>query len=194
MSDNQHYELNRGVLHIGGSLALIILNNYFNPTTIASYLLLLVLIIETSRLKSSTVNNLILNHRYSFLKKIFRHHEVDNFSAAAAFACGFFIISWLPLIIVQTTLAINGLADPAARFFGKRFGTKKIGQTNKSWVGSFAFLLCALVVTLLNFNFWPAVAVAVVGAIGEAVPDKGWLWVDNFRIPAFVGSVLWLLS
>jgi len=192
MTRIKNYEIRRAIFHIGSSLILIWVLDYVKPFLFAPWLFAFVLFVELLRLKYPKLNKLIM-HQRSFFSRIIRREEVDNLSAVLAMVFAFLLISWMPLNIIKVALLVNGLADPAARFFGIHWGKKKILKTQNSWVGSSAFFLVALIIGLVYFNWWIALIIAVIGSIAEFLPDTPPLWVDNFRIPFFVGLFLWLL-
>jgi dolichol kinase len=194
MPINKKYELKRLFFHIFTSLILVWLVDYVNHTYLAIFLFIVLVLVDILRIKYKNFNNLLVNDKRSFVSKIIRREEKNNFTATTAFALGFLFISWMPVDFIKIILLINGLADPSARVFGIKWGRTKIFNTKNSWVGSFAFFLVAFFISVYYILPLPALAVALSGAIAEALPDKKPFWVDNLRIPLIVGVVLWVIK
>jgi dolichol kinase len=194
MSNTTNYEISRAVFHIGASLILVWILDYVKPVIATSVIFAIVLLIELIRLKHAKINHLIVNHRKSFLKKIIRYEEIFDFSPLLVVSLAFLLISWLPLNLLKTAIWVNAFADPTARIFGVKWGRKKILNTKNSWVGSSAFFIVAFLVSAYYVNILPALAAAATGTIAEFIPDKKPFWVDNLRIPVFVGLVLYFVA
>lgn len=194
MPNKKNYEITRAIFHIGCSLILIWTLNYVKPTIFAGCAFLIILLVELIRLKNHKVNHVITSHKYLFWHKIIRDEEKNNFTPLLSASLAFLLISWLPLNLLKIAILINGIADPAARIFGIKWGKKKILNTKNSFVGSFAFFAAAFLVCIsFAIPLFPSLATAMAGTVAEFVPDKKPLWVDNLRIPVSVGLVLWLL-
>lgn len=194
MPAKKNYEFTRAIFHIGCSLILVWTLNYVKPTIFASCAFLIILLVELIRLKNHKINHTLTTNKYLFWRKIIRDEEKNNFSQMLTEALAFFLISWLPLNLLKTAILIHGFADPAARICGIKWGKKKILNTKKSFVGSFAFFTVAfLVCVAFAIPIFQSLAVAMAGTMAEFVPDKKPFWVDNLRIPVSVGLVLWLL-
>lgn len=83
------------------------------------------------------------------------------------------------------------LCDAVAAFAGKRWGKRKIFYTdNKTFFGSFAFFVTAVLTCAIFIPFWMAVAIAFIGAVLESIPMRHW---DNFVIPVGVSFCASLL-
>lgn len=194
MKDKKNYEFTRAIFHIGCSLILIWTLNYVKPTIFASCAFLIILLVELIRLKNHKVNYVITSQKYLFWHKIIRDEEKNNFTPLLSASLAFLMISWLPLNLLTIAILINGIADPAARICGIKWGKKKILNTKNSYIGSSAFFIVAFLVCIF-FSIPPlqSLTVAMAGTMAEFVPDKKSLWVDNLRIPVSVGLVLWMI-
>lgn len=101
----------------------------------------------------------------------------------------------------ELAILVLSLADPAATLLGRRFGRRKL-YGDKSWVGTSAFFVTALVVGVvfglialpwlpLSQRFLMAALVALAGTIGELGARR---IDDNFTIPMLCVGVasVWL--
>jgi len=106
-----------------------------------------------------------------------------------------YIYFYLPILILA-------ICDPLATLFGKRWplGPYRVGVEYKTWMGTTAFFLSAVIVgACLFYNFYPGLPfkdlilycliVSTVTAIAEACSGKGF---DNISIPAaaLVGMII----
>lgn len=193
MPNKKNYELKRAFFHIGCSLILIWTFDYVKPIIVAFVIFVLVVLIESIRLKVKKVNHFFTTNKYCLWCKIIRDEEKNNFSQLMTASLAVLMISWLPLSLLKIAILINAFADPAARIFGIKWGKKKILNTKNSFVGSFAFFVTAfLICTIFSISLLPSLAAAGVGTAAEFVPDKKPFWSDNLRIPIFVGLTLWV--
>ena len=104
----------------------------------------------------------------------------------------------LIIILFPTPIAIASLltaliGDGVAALVGRRWGRHRIGSTPRTWEGTLAFVIAALLVVgplgLLPFPLLLAGVLA--GALAEIVPSS---LNDNLRIPLFSALVMWLGS
>ena len=130
--------------------------------------------------------------------RLLRSHESDrnrkrlNGATYVLFAAALTVLIF-PKFIAVSSLFILIISDTIAALVGKRFGKHTL--FNKSWEGTIAFFLSALIViTLLpKLEYQPeeyliGLFAAAAGAIVEALPiDLD----DNLTIPLAVGLVLW---
>lgn len=104
---------------------------------------------------------------------------------------------YLPILILA-------ICDPIACLVGRRFPVRNfsLGQTQKSWGGSAAFFVIAMILSYsflmseVDFGyyqsaFWIAVLVAMSTTFAEAISGKGY---DNLTIPLAALSILFSLK
>lgn len=107
------------------------------------------------------------------------------------------------VVYYYAPLLILAISDPLAAFVGRKHPLKKyttMGRT-KSFGGSGAFFISALIISLLCLHFAPnldinvvqwilfSVLIALMTAVVEAFGHKGW---DNLTIPVVANAILWL--
>jgi len=181
-------ELTRKLVHIGTGLLTFLFpvmlgNHWFVLTLCASFALIL-----------------IVSLKYKLLPSI---NAIDRDSVGslaypvAVYGCYLaydyfhqnYIYFYLPILILA-------ICDPLAALVGKRWpiGKYKVGMDNKTRMGSGAFFLSALILTLLFFFFqrvekstseliFHSFFIAFVAAAVEAYSKRGY---DNLTIPASV--------
>lgn len=117
---------------------------------------------------------------------IVRPRERDNFTGATNILAS----GWLCIVLFATPAAAMGMAtiilgDTAAALVGRRWGRHKI-TGNRSWEGSSAFFLAAVVGgVLIPGVSWPlALAAAALATVVEAVSQRV---DDNLSVPLMVG-------
>ncbi len=152
----------------------------------------------------SKFNNIIGILLKKYFGKMLRPHELNqkyvlngaSWVFISAVACVFIFPKYLA--VVSFTILI--ISDISAALFGRKFGKHKL-FTNKSWEGTFAFMISAIVVVFIYgiiFNapiifFIGGITASIVGGFIEAASTK--LKVDdNLSIPISVASVLYLFG
>ena len=94
-----------------------------------------------------------------------------------------------PRPFAEAGVLVLALADPAASWFGRRYGKQRFGAG--SLLGSATFWLVATGVLWPLAGAGPAVAAATVGALAEALP---WRVDDNVSVPLATAAALTLSS
>ncbi len=94
---------------------------------------------------------------------------------------------FFPIAVVVPSILVLALADPAASYFGRRWGRRPFGTGSVEGTGVFALIAG---VVLLGFvppltAFSTALAVALI----EVIPSR---LDDNLVIPLAVATVLWI--
>jgi dolichol kinase len=129
---------------------------------------------------------------------LLRRHESDTRAKRLSGASYVLISATLCALIFPKLIAITGflvliIADATSALIGRRFGRHRF--MGKSFEGSLAFFLSALVVVLLTpkieyagGEYLLGAVAAAAGALVEALP---WPVDDNLTIPLSVGAVLW---
>jgi dolichol kinase len=108
------------------------------------------------------------------------------------------LIAFFPKIIAIASFSMVSISDTAAALVGKKFGKHRFGE--KSYEGSLAFLLSAIIIVALmpHLNMAIGLVMAVNATLAEAMALRiGWFKLDdNITIPlasAVTGMVLYLL-
>jgi len=92
-----------------------------------------------------------------------------------------------PLQPAAAGLLQLAFADVAAALVGMTMGARKIPYSpDKSWEGSCAFFLMALILMPFFYPFWVSLILALAGAFIESLPYKDW---DNLLIPVGVAAL-----
>jgi len=94
-----------------------------------------------------------------------------------------------PRPFAEAGILVLALADPAASWFGRRYGRKRFGTG--SLLGSAVFWLVAAGVLWPLAGAGPAIAAATVGALAEALP---WRIDDNVSVPLATAAALTVSS
>lgn len=179
-------ELTRKLVHVGtGVLTLLF------PVFLGNHWLVLLLC-------SSFAMILIASLQYNLLPSI---NAIDRKShgsllyPVAVYIC-YLAYSFYGYKVVLFYLPVLTLAicDPLAALFGKRYpyGKYRLGASNKTLVGSSAFLvsswiLAALMLHYFDTKIWHCVWIAPLATIAEAMSGKG---TDNLTIPLTVLGIL----
>lgn len=122
--------------------------------------------------------------------QIARPQERYKITSATFYYAGLTVIAFLaPRIPVCLAILVLAIGDPAASIFGSRWRGKRF-YNDKSWVGSLAFFLSSLTMTLLYLTIFSsggfgtkllaATTVSLVGAVVELFSDRV---DDNFSVP-----------
>ena len=133
--------------------------------------------------------------------KLLRPHEVgEKFvlnGASWVLISAVICVALFPKILTVVSFSILIISDLFAALVGKKFGKHKLVK-NKSWEGTSAFILTAIIViNIYGFIyaapmifFFGGIAAAVISAFFEAFSPL--LYVDdNLSIPISAGFVLW---
>lgn len=141
-------------------------------------------LIDLARLRSPALNRVFFRAFRPFVSEREQRgpasstwYLLGSLAAVAAFA---------PAIAAPAILTL-GLADPAAAVVGKRWKSRRFGTG--SVLGSAAFLLVALAVTVPLAGALAGAAAAVVATVVEAFSGPV---DDNVTIPLSIAVVLWL--
>ncbi len=188
-------ELTRKLVHAGtGFLTLlfpIVLNNQWLVLLLCvSFALILLLSLRLKLLKSINAIDRISSGSLVYPISVYGCYLVFNFSQD-------YIYFYLPILILA-------ICDPVAALTGKKWpmGKYKVGNDNKTLMGSAMFfisalLLCSLLFLLLNsgISFSQLIAmsflIALISSITEAFSRNGY---DNITIPLSVLLSLVILN
>ncbi len=132
-----------------------------------------------------------------FLRNKERQHNHFTVSGSiyvlmAAFLCTILFTKVIAII----SLTVMLVSDSLAAIIGKAFGRHKIYK-NKTFEGSFTFLLSALIITMLFNPVYTFSYASVVACILAAFMElfEQWLKIDdNVSIPLTIGIVLTVLA
>lgn len=138
---------------------------------------------------------------YKIFGFLLRKHEVDvqkkNLNGATyVFISALICVIIFPKILFITAFSILIISDSMAALIGRKFGKHKF--LSKSFEGTLAFFLSAIIVVLLTpkiegimSEYLIGFASAAVGAIVENISFG--LADDNLAIPISIGAVMWIL-
>jgi dolichol kinase len=197
-------ELVRKGIHL---ISLVIpLIYYFIPKTIALWILIPVtaafVTIDLARYDVAVISKLF----YKFFGFLLRRHEVDKQRHALNGATYMLISAVICVIIFPKFIMISSFAvlivgDASSAVFGKRFGKHKIfpdGRTPKSYEGSFAFVLFAILAICLLpkvdyaiGEYFIGAAAAVAASAAEVLSYR--IVDDNIAVPITFGLAMWAL-
>jgi dolichol kinase len=139
-----------------------------------------------------------LNRFFQWMFRPFiREDERHKLAASTAMMAGVtLIICIFPRNVVLLTLLFLALGDPAASYFGIKYGKDKLigGKTLQGTLGAFGvcFLLAALFFTKMDLMtdrlFIVCLLAGLIGAVSELVPI--WKLDDNFVFPVTSATLL----
>ena len=122
---------------------------------------------------------------------IMRKSELHSIAGTSYLIAGVFLLIFLfPPLIVSLSLLFLALADPAASYFGIRFGKHKLPGSQKSIEGSLAAFIVCLLTTWFFISYeglfggYELIVVflgGIIGALAEALPL--WKLDDNLSLP-----------
>lgn len=136
---------------------------------------------------------------YRFFKTVLRDEEIKGRrSTGLDYLLALLIIYLLlPVPMLQVTLCMVGVADPAARICGRAWGRRKLFfSSRKTLVGSFGCFVSAAVIGLMASLFvgvdWrlPLLGAAM-AVVAEAVPSARYLPADNFWMTLLTGLLMY---
>jgi dolichol kinase len=160
----------------------------------------------------------IATKRFMFLRSIYlrifgiflREHEIKTNQILLNGASWFLISAVLTIFIFPKLIAIIGLtiliiSDLLAAIFGRKFGKhkfsgfEKLGLGKKSWEGTAAFFVSAMLIIIfygiffgVPFQFYFIGIIAAIVAAGAEVIAKNVLQTDdNLAIPISFGIIMW---
>ncbi len=192
-----HYK--RKIFHFSGVVFLAVCYHNLSRETallILSTVSMAAVALEMVRVRIAAVNNFVL----TIFGSIMREHERSSWTGLTYLVLGvLFIIAFFPVHIVNLALLFLALADPAASYFGIRFGKDKLFG-RKSLQGSLAaFFVCTLTSLvyyiahrlMLDRLMIVGILSGLAGAFAEAVP-VGPLD-DNLVLPVLSSAQLWII-
>ncbi len=175
-------ELPRKTIHLLSLLVPVI--SYYHLGVAQALLIFLILFYgysEWQKIKGGTF------FAHNFIHALQRHEEKTGFAKAPIFlAIGSLIAiscySWQAALIA---IYQAGFCDTTAAWSGKKWGKAKWPlSTRKTYIGSLAFFLTALPLTLMYLPASKAITLCLVGAFLESLPFKDW---DNILVPVIIG-------
>jgi dolichol kinase len=114
------------------------------------------------------------------------------FRGAIIFYMGCFLVTFLfqPNIAIAS-IAVLALSDSSSTIVGYFFGKHKLPiNKKKSWEGSTAFFVTALMILLFFVSPVEALVIALVVTLIEMLPRID----DNLTVPLATGILMWLLQ
>lgn len=184
-------EISRKFIHISLAGYWIIAMFFFNNVICASIVPASFVLINT------------LSYKFNLIKSMERE-EQDGFGTIY-YAIAILVLSIITFgIINKPIVGLAGMfvmcfGDGLAAIFGKKFGNKKykIGNTTKSYLGSFTMLVITFGIVFAVFsylgttyNIAKSILIAVIATILEAVSIKG---TDNITVPLLTSSLVFFL-
>jgi dolichol kinase len=155
----------------------------------------LLYLLEQIRIRYPEYTQLSFFNRY-----LLRAEERLRESSAFPYAMALLLtIITFPQMIAVAAIYVLAVADPLAAVVGIAFGKHALGK-NKTWEGSFVFLLATFLCLFLVLFFMSPAALSVIFvaasvtallvAIFEVVPLR---LDDNLTIPLFTALVFWIV-
>ena len=194
MCNTRPFEAWRGVFHIGILCFILAFASIF-PEYIskpaAAITISLFIIFEVLRL----YNKRFASYVHDKFKWGFREREKTKRGSLIDGAIGVTIVFFLfPFEIFRISLLLSAFPDPIARFFGKGWGKRKIPYTTgKTYVGSVAFFVCAVLIVVFFQPIYIALIVGALATVMEAFAQRSYHLDDNFTVPISTAVALMLL-
>ncbi len=183
-------------------MGLVIVFCYLNGTSQGSAILILGsvlgfdLILETTRLRSSTINQKILK----YWGPIMRSHEINRMSTVPHYLSSVILaIAIFPKPVAVLGILYLACGDPIASLFGILFG--HLGprfKSGKTLIGTMAgILVCSFIsfiyLKTLSISAGAILTISLVGGLAGGMAELLPFEIDdNFSIPIVSGFVLWL--
>lgn len=139
-----------------------------------------------------------------YFGKMLRPHEINQKyvlnGASWVFISAVVCVFIFPKFLTVVSFTVLIISDISAALYGRKYGKHKL-FVNKSWEGTFAFMISAIIVVFIYgiiFNapviyFIGGIASAIIGGFVEAASTKMKVD-DNLSIPTSVGFVLWIFG
>lgn len=184
-------EISRKFIHISLAGYWIIAMFFFNNVICASIVPASFVLINT------------LSYKFNLIKSMERE-EQDGFGTIY-YAIAILVLSIVTFGIINkpivglTGMLVMCFGDGLAAIFGKKFGNKKykIGNTTKSYLGSFTMLVITFGIVFavfsylgITYNIAKSILIAVIATILEAISIKG---TDNITVPLLTSSLVFFL-
>jgi phytol kinase len=149
---------------------------------------------------------LIASQKYDFLKSINKVNRITRGSylfPASVYGSYLLFSYYNDLLFFFLPILILAISDPLAALFGKRFpfGKFKVGKEHKTMIGSGAFLVSALIISVILFSLQGNLSgieisafsfgISFVSCSAEAMSRNGW---DNISIPLSVAATYFIFS
>ena len=129
-----------------------------------------------------------------FLRAMEREHDRKRFPGKGAILLlvGAFLTGLLFPAHIAPALLVLGVADSFSTVVGMRFGKKRIGTSNKTWMGTATFFVCSCAVLAFFSSWW--LVVALIATTAEFINYHRFLLLDdNLVIPLVVAASLLVL-
>lgn len=174
----------RRVLHIGTSSILLVgaIGDWRMFRFFVHALLLVAIVGEIARLSYPPFRT-----RLAKVVPVFRADEAHRPGGAFWLILGYAAASWVPAPGAPAGILSAACADPAASFFGSRWG----GGKRKSWAGTgAAFVVAGLVLLTISLPIQTVLAASLAAATLERVSGP---LDDNLVVAPGVALITWLL-
>lgn len=187
-------EIKRQVVHASGIFTILLIQ-FFGRSLAAILVLSMVTILWMAayyRLNKKKINPAIIPKELEKLESIIEKEFERPKEFPLRGAITFYLGAFLAIILFQPNAAIPAIivlamSDSFSTLIGKFYGKHKLFiNKNKSWEGSTAFFIPALVVLLFFVDPARALLVSLIATFVEMLPRLD----DNITIPIAVGFLL----
>jgi dolichol kinase len=197
-------ELLRKAIHLC-SLSIPIIYIFFSKETMLIILVPIMIIVVLGDIitKINPIMRTLYLKAFGFM---LRKHEIQTKEmllngASWVMISAVLTIFFFPKIIAIVALSVLFISDIVAAIIGRKYGKKRfLGLKKKSWVGTIAFFISAMVVVSIYgyiFEmplpyFFVGIVAAATAAIAEAIANEVLRTDDNLAIPISFGIMMWV--
>jgi dolichol kinase len=144
------------------------------------------LAVDALRFKVPAVNRVF----FRVLRPFASPREARGVASSTWYAIGIATaVTVTPIPVAVSGILVMALADPAASYYGQRWGRRPF--LGGSLEGSLVFFVVALAVLLPRHGLWIALGVAVPVTVLER---RSWPLDDNLTVPVVSALLVWLLD
>lgn len=181
----------RRLYHLISGLFLVLIVAHLNKEKgllFVSFLFFSTVTLEVLRLLLPNLNRIFLQYLGLLLRQ-----EEEHQPTGTGFYLGGILISLLLFEreIALFSMTLLAVGDPAASFFGKRWGRHRLGE--KSFEGSTAFFMASIGAGLILYGLWPGLPLEVIitGAAAATLAELISIKInDNLIIPLAAAGVM----
>ncbi|MDB2426032.1 hypothetical protein N9W41_00645 [bacterium] len=189
----------RKVFHFLGVVAIMAFYHnlpYQKAVILLSMISIIVFALEAIRFKFPIVNK----YAVMLMGPFMRSYEKNALTGTSYMLLGaLIVIVVFPKIIAMLSFSFLAVADPAASYFGVRFGKDKL-IGNKSLQGATAAFVCCSIISIIYFLeqglftnrvLFVAILAGLIGSASELIKVKN--LDDNLTLPVISACSLWVL-
>lgn len=175
---------------LSGSAAALVLTLWDPRRATAAAILgsvvLALVVLDLARLRSTRINTFF----FRAFSRVASPREARRPVSSTWYALGLLLAVLLfPLHTAVSGILVLALADPAASYLGRRWGTRPF--LGGSLEGTLAFVAVAAVVLSLRHSPAAALPAAVVASLAER---RSWPLDDNLTVPLVTSGAVWLVE